>query len=200
MTWFDWVRYAMALMLVAMVPPAFLYWFVIHPFVAFWRRVGYGWGMVAGLGQYVVVMMVLVLLRQPLLATDFGTSGLTIAIGVPFIVTGAAVRRRWRKQLRMRTLYGLPELAPERQENKLLCEGIYARVRHPRYLEMVLGITGWALLSNYLASYLVIVYACVALALLIPLEERELVARFGRAYEDYRRRVPALLPRWRRGS
>jgi protein-S-isoprenylcysteine O-methyltransferase Ste14 len=30
---------------------------------------------------------------------------------------------------------------------------------------------------------------------LIPMEERELAERFGPAYEEYRRRVPAIFPR-----
>ncbi len=45
-----------------------------------------------------------------------------------------------------------------------------------------------AMLSGGLTLYIV---------LAIPLEERDLLRRFGSAYEDYRRRVPAFIP-WRR--
>jgi len=71
-------------------------------------------------------------------------------------------------------------------------------VRHPRYLEILVGFLGWALFCNYLAAYLVWAFLVVALLILIPMEERELVQRFGPAYEEYRRRVPALIPRLRR--
>ena len=197
MTRFDWVRYWMALVLVATTPGAFTYWFVVHPFAPFWRRVGYRWGFVAAYGQYAAIVVVLVLLRRSYLAIDFGANAVTITLGVLFMIAGAIVHRGWRRHLKMRILYGLPELAPRRYESKLLCEGIYARVRHPRYLQIILSFTGWALITNYLASYVMLVLAGILLALLIPLEERELVARFGQAYEDYRRKVPALIPRFR---
>jgi protein-S-isoprenylcysteine O-methyltransferase Ste14 len=32
---------------------------------------------------------------------------------------------------------------------------------------------------------------------MVMAEERDLVIRFGQAYEDYRRRTPAFIPRWR---
>ncbi len=200
MTWFDWLRYVMALLLVATTPGAFLFWFVVHPFVPFWRRVGYRWGFVVAYGQYAVILVALVLLRRTYLTIDFGANAVTIVLGVLFLVTGQIVLRGWRRQLKMRTLYGWPELAPGRYQSKLLCEGIYARVRHPRYLQIILSLTGWALITNYLASYVMIAVGGVLLALLIPLEERELVARFGQAYEEYRRNVPALIPRWRSRS
>jgi protein-S-isoprenylcysteine O-methyltransferase Ste14 len=194
---FDTVRHVMALLLVATTPGAFTYWFVVHPFVPFWRRVGYRWGFVVAYGQYAVIVIVLVLLRRTYLAIDFGANVVTVTLGALFMVAGTIVQRGWRRQLKMRALYGLPELAPGRYESTLLCEGIYARVRHPRYLQIMLSLTGWALISNYLASYVVVAFGGVLLAFLIPLEERELVTRFGQAYEDYRRRVPALIPRFR---
>jgi len=60
----------------------------------------------------------------------------------------------------------------------------------------VIAVAGWALLSNHLAAYAAVVVVIAALAVIIPIEERELVARFGAEYEAYRRRVPALIPRW----
>ncbi len=36
----DKVRFYLALLLLAVVPPSVLYWFSIHPFSRFWRRLG----------------------------------------------------------------------------------------------------------------------------------------------------------------
>ena len=36
----DRVRYYLALLILALVPPTILFWFSIHPFIRFWRRLG----------------------------------------------------------------------------------------------------------------------------------------------------------------
>lgn len=106
--------------------------------------------------------------------------------------------RRRRRQLSTRALLGRPELTPNAYPGTLLTEGIYARVRHPRYLEVLLFCTAYALISNYLAAYAVLLFMALAIGALIPIEERELRARFGAPYDAYRRRVPAVMPRLRR--
>src|SRR5438874_2036712 len=58
----------------------------------------------------------------------------------------------------------------------------------------VLFLWGWPVMSPTLALLSGGLTAYILLAL--PLEERDLLARFGRHYLDYRRRVPMLLP-WR---
>jgi protein-S-isoprenylcysteine O-methyltransferase Ste14 len=105
------------------------------------------------------------------------------------------LRRGWHRQLKMSTLLGFPELAPHRYPRVLLTDGVYGRIRHPRYAEVLLGYAGFACLSNYLAAYGVVGFLVVAILALIPIEERELAQQFGAAYEEYRRRVPALIPR-----
>jgi protein-S-isoprenylcysteine O-methyltransferase Ste14 len=74
--------------------------------------------------------------------------------------------------------------------------GLYARVRHPRYLGMMLNYLGAALLTG--ATRLgALVAVFIGLAVLVTeLEERELLSRLGEPYADYRRRVPRLLPRF----
>ena len=37
---YDAARYYIAMFFVILLPPAFSFWFIIHPFIAFWRRVG----------------------------------------------------------------------------------------------------------------------------------------------------------------
>jgi protein-S-isoprenylcysteine O-methyltransferase Ste14 len=51
------------------------------------------------------------------------------------------------KHLSITTLIGVPELS--RREGKLLREGIYGVVRHPRYLSAGLGVVGNELVINY---------------------------------------------------
>ncbi len=82
---------------------------------------------------------------------------------------------------------------------QLLQEGIYGVIRHPRYLSVILGTIGMALIVDYLGAYIVVLVSLVGLWLVIILEERELASRFGSAYAAYRSRVPALMPHfWRR--
>src|SRR3989304_5251347 len=191
MSTFDAVRYYLALVLLVSGPGAVLFWFPIHPFVAFWRRVGHRWAYLAGSATYAAAGVTAWVSRAPLLSIEFGTRPVAIAAGVVLIVASGVMRRIWHRQLSIKTLFGLPELAPDRHPGKMLTEGAYAWIRHPRYLEVLVGFLGYALFCNYLAAYLVWVFVTAALLLLIPIEERELAARFGSAYEEYRRRVPA---------
>ena len=95
----------------------------------------------------------------------------------------------------MRTLAGVPEVANEHQQ--LLTEGFYENIRHPRYLAALVGITGLALIVNYLGIYLMTALLYPAMYAVILLEERELVSRFGEKYRKYQRQVPRMVPRHR---
>lgn len=198
MSGFDVVRYYLAVVILVSVPGAVLFWFPIHPFIGFWRRAGAGPAYAAGFGVMIAVGAVLFLFRGPLLAVDFGASRVTAGAGLTLWLLAAVLRHAWRKQLKISVLFGLPELAPDRHPQKLLTEGVYARVRHPRYFEFSLGGLGAALVSNYPAAYLAVFFTIAGLAALVPFEERELEARFGDEFREYRRRVPAILPRLRR--
>jgi len=101
-----------------------------------------------------------------------------------------------RKQLTFRILIGLPELDLKNQEQKLLTEGMFAKMRNPRYVAVVLFGLSMALLTNYVAVYVVFVAFVIGLYAITLLEEKELRARFGTAYEDYCRCVPRFIPRF----
>jgi len=68
-------------------------------------------------------------------------------------------------------------------------------VRHPIYLAALLMISGWTVASGLLADFILLAWSLIAFPIMIALEERELVARFGEAYREYRKRVPAIIPR-----
>jgi protein-S-isoprenylcysteine O-methyltransferase Ste14 len=59
---------------------------------------------------------------------------------------------------------------------------------------MFSAVLGAALLAGTPLLWEVLVIWCPFALLVIRLEEMELTARFGPAYEAYRKRVPAFLP------
>jgi protein-S-isoprenylcysteine O-methyltransferase Ste14 len=193
----DTIRYWLALVLVVSMPAGLVYWFIVHPFIAFWRRVGVVKTYVVLTVVGVAMMAGLYLAREPLLRTDFGRSWWLIGLGLVILAAATVLFLQRKKHLDNKRLSGLQELDPSREDNRLLTEGPYAVIRHPRYVEVVAALLAYALISNYLAAYAIWVLTVVCIALIVPLEERELEDRFGEEYRRYRERVPAFIPRRR---
>ncbi len=191
----DQVRYFMALLTVISLPPALLYWFILHPFVDAWRAVGRATTFAFLIVMFVGVGYLVYRMRGPILAVDYGTNAWLWAPAVALYAGAVWIQRRIRKQLTFRVLAGVPELDPSGHGGELLSEGLYARIRHPRYVAVMLGTVSWALFTNFLAMYLVVPVTALGLLAIARLEERELVDRFGEEYEAYRRRVPMFIPR-----
>ena len=189
------VRYFIAVVVLVAHPPGVLLWFVIHPIAGFWRKLGAGWTY-AILGLPVVGMMVgLFAVRAQLVSTDFGTSLPLIALGVICLAFATTITVKSKKHLTMAILSGFPELSRSGDKGKLLTEGIYGRIRHPRYVEVILWVLGYALIANYLGMYIMFALTVPAIYFIVVLEERELRDRFGSAYEEYSERVPRFFPR-----
>lgn len=115
----------------------------------------------------------------------------TIILGLVLIAADAYLFIRAERELGTRRIIGQAELAGEQ---RLAAGGIYARVRHPRYLGMMLAVTGACLLAATLLLWVLVLAWFGLVAILLRLEEWELLRRLGAAYADYRRRVPGLLP------
>ncbi len=192
----DTIRYYLTLFLVIATPGGLLFWLSVHPFVRFWRRVGPGLTLTIHLILIAVVAAGLFLVRKPLLSAQFGTNLVLITLALPIYVLAVVVVLQRRKQLRIKVLVGLPELAPEKHGTKLLTEGIYSRIRHPRYVEILLSILAYAMFTNYLAVYVLFLLSLAVILLIVWLEEKELRARFGEEYERYCQRVPRFVPRF----
>jgi len=188
-------RYYLALIYTIMVPPTLLTWLVVHPFIKFWRRVGLLWTYVMVTAVVCLGVAGLFLMRRTLLAVEFGTSWPLLAFGVLGVAVAVRLRVSLHRHFSNQQLMGLPELAPDRYPQPLVTEGLHARVRHPRYLQYLLAMAGLALIANYLALYLMLAMLVPGIWLIVILEEKELHARFGPAYDDYCRRVPRFIPR-----
>jgi protein-S-isoprenylcysteine O-methyltransferase Ste14 len=194
----DTIRYVLGVMLVTLFPPALLYWVAIHPFARLWRKVGATTTYLLVIPTMAVVCALLYLIREWLLGADLGTNWFLAAPGLGIYVIAIVIGFQCRKHLSFRIVVGLPEVTKESPPGQLLQEGIYAAVRHPRYLTMIFATLGMALVINYLGAYVLTLLLNMLLYLIILLEERELLGRLGEEYADYQRRVPRLIPRFRR--
>ncbi|MDX0986075.1 isoprenylcysteine carboxyl methyltransferase [Sinorhizobium medicae] len=82
--------------------------------------------------------------------------------------------------------------------DKVVTEGVYGVVRHPQYLGVILVVLGqlidWPTIPTLVLAP-VIIWLYIDLA---RREEQALVERFGSKYLAYRRRVPMIIPDWKR--
>lgn len=190
-------RYVVGVLLVVGLPPGLAWWFVVHPFVAIWRRIG------AGLSLSIVSIAALAgvaglfVVRDRMLMTDLGTRPPLVLVALGLLVASIWIAMMRKRQLAFRILVGLPELDGEGDTGKLLDQGIYAHIRHPRYVEVVLGTWAYALFANYVGGYVIAAMTPPLIHLIVLLEERECVRRFGPRYEEYQARVPRYVPRRR---
>lgn len=83
--------------------------------------------------------------------------------------------------------------------HELVTSGPYRWVRHPLYTT---GLTLFLAIGLMAANWFILLFGLIGLAstwlVVIPLEERELLTKFGQDYRAYMRRAGRLLPRVRR--
>ena len=190
----DTARYIVAVMTWVGFPPAVIYWFIIHPFAEWWRKIGVVPTMVIVFTMFVAIGVLLFLVRDLVLLTELGTHWSLWVAALLSYFTSVGIELRCRKFLRFRTLAGVPELEANQSERKLLNEGVYARVRHPRYVGVTFGVLAMAFFSNYLAIWVLVPMIILALYGVALLEERELVRSLGAVYREYQRQVPMFIP------
>ena len=190
----DSFRYGVAFLFLLGLPPGLFFWFFIHPFAALWRRLGLGWtyGLVGTI--MLMTMAGMYLVHTPLLAIQFGTNFFCCGFALVCLTGAGLIAFQRRKYLAVGMMIGIPELRAADQSSVLLKEGIYACIRHPRYIEVFLAVVGFAFFSNYLVVYVWAVLSLPVLYAIIVLEERELRDRFGQVYVEYCRHVPRFIP------
>jgi protein-S-isoprenylcysteine O-methyltransferase Ste14 len=192
----DTVRYVLAVLTVITLPPAVVWWYLVHPFVGFWRKIGPAGTITTMAVLSIAAMVGLFGIRERLLGRDLGFDGGRTAVGVLLLAASVMIMLRRRRHLTSRILSGVPELQAG-GGGTLLTQGIYGVIRHPRYVEVALGTFGYALFANYVGLYVVALLTVLGLHGIVLLEERELEQRFGEEYRAWAQRVPRYLPRRR---
>jgi len=198
MTWFEESLDILAIAYAVVFFPAPVFWLIIHSRIHFWRRFGNRAFLIA-LPVWVISGVVLVLLRQTIFSQRIERSVLSWLFGASLMALAVWTNRQVHREFSLRRLAGLPEINRARPDSGMVRAGIYARVRHPRYMEFMLSFLGLAFLTGALGIFL-LAFATILLYLIVaPLEERELRESYGTEYETYARTVPRFLPHlWQR--
>lgn len=170
--------------------PIPVYWLILHPFNKFWRRRVRAAFWFAGLTAWISGGVLLWVFRHSLL-TPVRPPWIAIAAGFALIGVEIYLFLRVERELGSRRLVGHAELTGT---GEMHTGGLYARVRHPRYTGMFCAVAGAALLCGTRVLWIVAAIWWPFALFAIRMEEKEMAARFGPAYADYRKRVPAFLP------
>lgn len=197
----DYVRYMLAVLSIVTLPPGLLFWFVIHLWAHWWRRLGPARTYLIVVPVAVAFGVLLFRVRGRLLGADLGMHWSLVATAVVLYGVSTWIASQHWRHLSIATMIGIPELSPTEQgKGKLLKEGIYRVVRHPRYLSAGLGVIANALFVDYAGVYFLILLLFPLGYPMLVFEERDLIDRFGEEYRQYQREVPRILPRWSRAK
>lgn len=143
----------------------------------------------------------LILLSQDLLlqiAVEFPI--FIITFGLILIITGVIIHIWTAKLLGIKALIGYNEIRPDNERSNLITSSLFSITRHPTYLAHTSLWLGFFLLTGFISlGLLAIIDLLLSYFIIIPLEERELVQRFGQEYMDYEKKVPKFFPRFFRG-
>lgn len=153
-------------------------------------RFSYGW-LLAGVAIWLVIRQ----LRTHTPWTGVLASAWLALLGAVVLVCATAFTV-WAR-LELGTMWS--STAVVKQQHVLRTDGPYAIVRHPIYTGLIGMLLGTAIV-NGLGLWLLLPLAGVLLfELKIRREERLMYTTFGAQYEQYRRRVPQLIPGLRMG-
>ncbi len=125
-------------------------------------------------------------------AIGFSIPMLHLAIFLPFFIAGVWLGIEGVVETTLKT-------AETHRPDKIVTKGVYSIVRHPQYLGGLLAQVGISFLLSAWYSLLSTPLMAVTIYLISWKEEEELIKEFGNEYEDYKKKVPMLVPR-RRGQ
>lgn len=187
----DWIA-AAVLFLHLPIP---LYWFVLHSAKNFWsarKAAAYSTGLAL---SWLPVTAVLAIWHRHIFHGAHPRAW-QWTIGLALIVFEVWLFWRVKRDLGGTRLVGATELAGG---GELETRGVYSRIRHPRYTGSLLALLGACTLASTRMMWAALAVWILLTRIAIALEEKELRARFGPAYKEYCRRIPAFFP-WRRGA
>ena len=119
---------------------------------------------------------------------EYGTIEILKIIGMPLWIISALLG--WLPIYLFRKKAGVPKGASFVKTTKIVTTGIYSIVRHPQYLAGILLSIAFMLISQH---WIVVVLGIPVIVIFYIGgidEDRAVVKKFGKEYEDYMKKVP----------
>jgi protein-S-isoprenylcysteine O-methyltransferase Ste14 len=168
----------------------------VHATIVFWKNLGkksYPILILLFLFIDILILWLVISYREAIITARLYDSPWALLGFIPFIA-GITIGVMSIRTLSFRVLIGMPEIMPSQEKTQLVVHGMYRYVRHPRYLEFLLEFLGITIISGLKLLFYYFPIFFLSILLLTYLEERELVTRFGTAYEEYRKTTPRIIP------
>jgi protein-S-isoprenylcysteine O-methyltransferase Ste14 len=112
-----------------------------------------------------------------------------LLIFIPFFVAGAWFGVKG-------VIHTSLKVAETHIADRVVSTGVYSIVRHPQYFGGLLAHIGFSFLFSGMYSLLVTPLVIAVVYIISWKEEKELIKEFGQEYEDYKSRVPMLIPKF----
>jgi protein-S-isoprenylcysteine O-methyltransferase Ste14 len=183
----------LALITIILWPVIPIFWIPVHLMTSLFRRLG------------ILTYLVSLILWIPLAYIIYQNRSFILGFNVtiPLILKTAGwflfavglLLHLWTgRLLSLKGLIGLPELS-DNTEGRLVTNGAFSIVRHPTYVAHTMIFSGIFLITGFIVVGIITVIDLIfVLALIIPIEEKELINRFGEKYIEYKERVPRFIP------
>jgi protein-S-isoprenylcysteine O-methyltransferase Ste14 len=113
-----------------------------------------------------------------------------LAVSTPFLIVGPLLAIKGVKETTLKT-------AETHRTERITTRGVYSIVRHPQYLGGLLSHVGTSFLLSAWYSLLLTPFVVALVFIISRKEEKEMIREFGKEYEDYKKKVPILIPRLR---
>jgi protein-S-isoprenylcysteine O-methyltransferase Ste14 len=188
-----------AFVLIVLWPVIPLWWIPVHAAKELVQRIG-PWAYVIICAAWLSIACLLYVHKEPILAYRLDLPLFIRIVGILLLISGGLLQLWTIRALTIKGITGKPELENE-TDGTLVTNGPFAIARHPTYLSHTLMFLGAFLWTGIIAAGLVtLIDFTVIHAMIIPLEERELLIRFGGVYESYAGRTSRFFPRIRKGT
>jgi len=185
----------MTIMFWAAIP---LFWIPVHLATGFFRKLGlftYGMPFIV----WVPAVYMIYHYRFFLLQFKVQLPEILKATGIPLFLSGSLLHIWTAVLLGGLGIIGVPEIS-SKVKSSLMTKGPFSIIRHPTYLAHTLIFSGvFFMTQEVVVGIIALLDFIVVNSVIIPLEERELINRFGELYREYMRQVPRrLFPWWDR--
>ena len=170
-----------------------LFWIPVHGLSAFFRKLGI-FTYITPVITWLPLVWLIYANRELLLKHTVDLTQTIRVLGWIISILGMMLQIWTLRLLGGWGIMGLPEVT-QLVEGRIVTSGPFSVIRHPTYLSHTIMYAGVFLITGVITVGIITLLDIIIInAVVIPLEDRELVKRFGEEFRKYQEQVPAFFP------